>query len=56
MGSVQVALRNSGVDAFKPDIFGTVIIIERKLSREGNSGYRIMNEESLFFFVKKKQS
>jgi hypothetical protein len=46
VGSVQVALRNQGPDAFKPEVFGETIIIERKLSKEGQSGYRILNKQS----------
>lgn len=52
VGSVQVALRNEGPDAFQPETFGDTIIIERKLSKEGqSSGYRILNERSMLDLI-----
>ncbi|KAF9585666.1 Structural maintenance of chromosomes protein 6 [Lunasporangiospora selenospora] len=38
---VRLRIRNRGPDAFKPDVYGESIIIERRISRDGTSGYRI---------------
>jgi len=38
-----VKIRNKGPDAYKPEIYGDRIIIERRLSREGSNGYKIKN-------------
>ena len=50
-GSIQVAIRNEGDDAFKPSVYGKRIIIERKIVKEGSCGYRIMDEHSIFLFI-----
>lgn len=39
--SVIVSLRNEGEDAYKHDVYGDTISIERKLSKEGSGGYTI---------------
>ncbi|KAI9349754.1 RecF/RecN/SMC [Obelidium mucronatum] len=43
-GSVRVAIHNKGFDAFKPEIYGQTIQIERKISKDGSGSYRIMDE------------
>ncbi|KAJ3089195.1 Structural maintenance of chromosomes protein 6 [Quaeritorhiza haematococci] len=43
VGSVTVKLRNRGPDAYKPDVYGHTIIVERKISKDGSSGYTIKN-------------
>lgn len=51
-GSIQVGLRNEGDDAFKPSVYGNKIIIERKLQKEGQCGYRIMDaDRKLYDFI-----
>lgn len=34
---VQVEIKNQGVDAFKPEIYGDVIIIERRITETTSS-------------------
>ena len=41
---ITVVLKNEGSDAYKPDVFGKKIIIERKLQRSGSNTYSIKNE------------
>lgn len=41
MAEVAVMLRNSGTDAYHPDVYGDSIIIKRKLTVEGASTYRV---------------
>ena len=38
---IRVKLSNVGPDAFKWDLYGDLIIVERKISKSGTSGYRI---------------
>jgi chromosome segregation ATPase len=38
-----VRLKNEGVDAYQPDLYGDSIIVERHFSRSGSSGYRLKN-------------
>ncbi len=38
---IRVKLSNVGPDAFKSDLYGDLIIVERKISKSGTSGYRI---------------
>ena len=43
-GSVTLALRNKGQEAFKPDVYGKMIYITRTITRPaGSSTYRIGN-------------
>ncbi|KAJ3294038.1 Structural maintenance of chromosomes protein 6 [Rhizoclosmatium sp. JEL0117] len=45
VGSVSVSLHNKGPDAYKPEIYGQTIIIERRLSKEGAGAYKIMDAD-----------
>lgn len=38
---LKVVLRNTGVDAYRPEEYGQRIIIERKIPKTGGGGYRI---------------
>lgn len=40
---VRLQLRNRGNDGYKPDIYGESIIVERRISLDGGSSYRIKN-------------
>ncbi|KAF9134960.1 Structural maintenance of chromosomes protein 6 [Mortierella sp. 14UC] len=40
---VRLQIRNRGNDAFKPDVYGESIIIERRISLDGASSYKIKN-------------
>ena len=41
--NLTVKLKNEGVDAYQPDLYGDSIIVERHFSRSGSSGYRLKN-------------
>ncbi|KAI8922645.1 hypothetical protein BC831DRAFT_498971 [Entophlyctis helioformis] len=43
VGSVTIHIRNCGPDAYKPKIYGSTIIVERKIVREGTATYKIKN-------------
>jgi chromosome segregation ATPase len=40
---VTVKLTNRGPEAYRHDEFGDEITIERRISKEGNSGYKLIN-------------
>ncbi len=42
---ITVKLRNTGQDAFKPNTYGESIIVERKLTKEGTSSYKLKNSQ-----------
>lgn len=39
--SIEIAIKNGGRDAYKPDVFGNLIVVERKIQKEGAGGYKI---------------
>ncbi|ORX70371.1 hypothetical protein BCR32DRAFT_211334 [Anaeromyces robustus] len=54
-GSVTIKIRNKGPDAYKPDIYGDRIIIERRLSRDGVNGYKIKNNNGKIIANNRKE-
>ncbi|RUS16430.1 hypothetical protein BC937DRAFT_91201 [Endogone sp. FLAS-F59071] len=38
---VSLTIKNCGPDAYRPDIYGDRITIERRIAKEGSSGYKI---------------
>lgn len=45
---VTVKLRNRGPDAYKRDVYGESIFVERKIGREGISSYKLKGEDGMF--------
>lgn len=43
---MKVTLTNEGVDAYLPDEFGQRIIVERRISKNGSSEYRIYSQDN----------
>lgn len=41
---VRIKLVNEGPDAFKPDIFGKTITVERRIAKASGSCYILFNE------------
>jgi chromosome segregation ATPase len=41
---VRVTLLNTGVDAYRPDAYGSKITIERRIPRTGTASYRLLDE------------
>ncbi|CAG8672880.1 433_t:CDS:10, partial [Cetraspora pellucida] len=41
VAQVTLKLRNRGADAYRHDMYGDSIIIERRISRDGSNGYKI---------------
>ncbi|GAA6008829.1 hypothetical protein JCM11491_003798 [Sporobolomyces phaffii] len=49
----SVTLANRGEDAFKPDVYGDEITIERTIHRTGSGGYKLKNEDGKTVDTKK---
>ena len=43
---LSLTLSNVGEEAFKPQEYGISITIERKISKDGVSSYRLLNDKS----------
>ncbi|KAF8940184.1 P-loop containing nucleoside triphosphate hydrolase protein [Dissophora ornata] len=52
---VKLQLRNRGPDAYKPDIYGESIIIERRISKDGTSGYKIKSSKGKTISTKREE-
>ncbi|KAI9743277.1 MAG: Structural maintenance of chromosomes protein 6 [Claussenomyces sp. TS43310] len=51
--SLVIRLKNKGEDAYQPDTYGDVIIVERHFSRSGTSGFKLKNEGGRMVSTKK---
>lgn len=51
---IVVEIDNDGLDAYEPGTYGKVIIVERKLTREGTNVYYIKSENGTLVSNKKK--
>jgi len=45
--SPQVAIRNRGPEAYKPEIYGDTVYVERQIRKEGANTYTIKNSASM---------
>nr|QNH68115.1 structural maintenance of chromosomes protein 6 [Brachionus koreanus] len=52
---LRVVIRNEGEEAYKSHLYGSKIIVERKISRDGSSQYKIMNEKNKLISNKKSE-
>lgn len=52
---VSIVLSNEGPDAFRPDLYGSAIRIQRQIDKNGSGGYKIMNVETGKVISDKKQ-
>jgi chromosome segregation ATPase len=50
-----VKIRNCGPDAFRPDVYGDVIIVERKLVKDGNASYKIKSKAGKTISTKREE-
>ena len=51
MAEVAVRLRNRGPDAYKPELYGEAIVVERKLRIDGTGWYQLKDENGTTFFL-----
>ncbi|KAI9106206.1 P-loop containing nucleoside triphosphate hydrolase protein, partial [Phlyctochytrium arcticum] len=42
---VKITIRNEGDDAYKPQVYGDAVVVERIIRREGTSSYKIMAKD-----------
>ncbi|KAI1318533.1 Structural maintenance of chromosomes protein 6 [Mortierella claussenii] len=52
---VKLQLRNRGPDAYKPEVYGESIIIERRISKDGASGYKIKSSKGKTISTKREE-
>ncbi|KAL2072270.1 hypothetical protein VTL71DRAFT_11613 [Oculimacula yallundae] len=48
-----IELKNEGIDAYQPDLYGKTIIIERHFSRSGSSSFKLKSSENRLISNKK---
>ena len=51
---LEIHLRNRGPDAYKPAEYGNTIIVERKLTKDGGSHYRLKSKEGKLISQKRE--
>ncbi|KAI0836122.1 P-loop containing nucleoside triphosphate hydrolase protein [Hypoxylon sp. FL0890] len=51
--SLVVKIKNQGPDAYKPDLYGESIIVERHFSRTGSSGFKLKSASGRIISTKK---
>lgn len=54
-GSLAVKIKNAGTDAYRPEIYGASIIVERHFSRSGSSSFKIKNADAKMISTKKQE-
>ena len=52
---LAVKIKNQGQDAYKPDIFGESVIVERHFSKTGSSGFKIKTALGQTYSIKKQE-
>ncbi|CAO3572775.1 unnamed protein product [Mortierella alpina] len=52
---VKLQIRNQGPDAYKPHIYGESIIIERRISKDGTSGYKVRSSKGRTISTKREE-
>ncbi|CAC5418017.1 SMC6 [Mytilus coruscus] len=51
---LEIHLRNRGPDAYKPTEYGNTIIVERKFTKDGGSGYKIKSKDGKIISSKRE--
>jgi chromosome segregation ATPase len=55
VGQVTVKIINKGTDAYKPDVYGEFIMVERRISKNGSNGYKIKNANGKTISTKREE-
>ncbi|RCH92677.1 Structural maintenance of chromosomes protein 6, partial [Rhizopus stolonifer] len=55
MANITIILTNRGESAYKPDVYPDLIIIERRISKDGPSPYKIKNSSNHIVSQKKEE-
>ncbi len=48
---LSLTIKNRGDEAYRPDLYGSKITIERKITKDGASNYRILNEHGKVWYT-----
>ncbi|OBT47986.1 hypothetical protein VE00_01649 [Pseudogymnoascus sp. WSF 3629] len=51
--NLEIKLKNQGSDAYKPELFGDSIIVERHFSKSGTSGFKLKSAQGRLISTKK---
>ncbi|KAH6614761.1 hypothetical protein B0J18DRAFT_440171 [Chaetomium sp. MPI-SDFR-AT-0129] len=54
-GVLIVRIKNQGQDAYKPDIYGDSVIVERHFSKSGSSGFKVKTAIGMVHSTKKQE-
>lgn len=52
---VSITLRNKGRDAYKPEVYGSSIVVDLKITREGLRTYKLKNKSGHIVSTKKEE-
>lgn len=52
---VSITLRNKGRDAYKPEVYGSSIIVDLRITREGLRTYKLKNKSGQIITTKKEE-
>ena len=55
MAFVKIRLRNQGQDAFRPDVYGDSIVIERRIYANGQNSFQIKDANGNAYIKKKSK-
>jgi len=53
--TISIKLRNRGPDAFKPEVYGPSIIVERRISRDGGTSWKLKDAQGKLVSNKKSE-
>lgn len=51
--NLEIKVKNQGSDAYKPELFGDAIIVERHFSKSGTSGFKLKSAQGRLISTKK---
>ncbi|OBT64140.1 hypothetical protein VE03_06217 [Pseudogymnoascus sp. 23342-1-I1] len=51
--NLEIKIKNQGSDAYKPELFGDAIIVERNFSKSGTSGFKLKSAQGRLISTKK---
>jgi chromosome segregation ATPase len=46
VAEIEVTIKNGGPEAFKPDQYGSTIIVVRRITKEGSSSYKLKSGDT----------
>lgn len=55
MSEVSITIKNEGDEAYKADVYGKSIVITRRFTKDGTSGYKIRSKEGKVISTKREE-